>query len=76
MGKRKDSLAFFEQALRLDANFNQARFNLGVVYLSLNDKESALKQYQILRILVPKAAAELYAGIHRDKILFVKHSIH
>ena len=44
-----------------DAN---AHYNLGLAYFSLNDRDSALEQYEILKKLGPKLADELFNQIY------------
>ena len=54
--KPQDALAAFEQALSLDSKHQQARLNLGVVYLfDLKDKQGAIKAWQELLAVNPEA---------------------
>ncbi len=57
----------FEQCnkvLEYDPNNSSAHYNLGIAYISLNDKVSALEQYKILKSLDPEKANELFNFIY------------
>lgn len=55
----------------LKPEFAAAFFNLGVVNLSLKDKDAALNQYAVLKTLDRNLADRLYAMIFQEKILEV-----
>lgn len=49
LGKLDESLTAFSSAVAYDADFDQARYNLGRTYLKLKNPEMAQVQYEILR---------------------------
>lgn len=49
LGKFDESLTAFNSAVAYDADFDQARYNLGKTYLKLKNLEMAQVQYEILR---------------------------
>lgn len=69
--KYQAAAAEFTRAVETDAGFRTARFNLAIVHFMRQDRESALKQYKILKGSDAKLAFELYKFLYRDKILFV-----
>ena len=42
-----------KQAIRINPDFADAHFNLGLAYVLSNDRASALEQYEILKSLDP-----------------------
>jgi Flp pilus assembly protein TadD len=50
----------FRQALSFMPEFKKARFNLGLGYISLDDRESALHEEALLRLLDPEMADKLH----------------
>ncbi|MDE1888710.1 MAG: tetratricopeptide repeat protein [Planctomycetota bacterium] len=57
--------ALKEAAMRVKPNDVDARFRLGLAYLMLDDKSSALKEYKILKNLDKDLAAKLFKRISR-----------
>ncbi|MGQ0542543.1 MAG: trypsin-like peptidase domain-containing protein [Blastocatellia bacterium] len=49
LGKPEESLSAFNNAVAYDADFDQARYNLGRAYLKLGNREMAQVQYEILK---------------------------
>ncbi len=49
LGKAEESLDAFNSAIGYDPDFDKARFNLGLAYLKLGNREMAQVQYEILR---------------------------
>ena len=49
-----------KQAIRIDPDDAVAHYYLGLGYIFLNNKDSALKQYKILKSLDSEMANELY----------------
>ncbi len=49
LGKNGDSLESFNNAVAYDPDLEKARYNLGRVYLKMNNADMARVQYQILR---------------------------
>lgn len=56
------AISAFKHALKIKPDFAEARYNLAAAYLVLNDRGSALKEYDILRDMDAELAHEL---IHR-----------
>ncbi len=65
LGKYKEAIEEFKQAIKIDPNLAKAHYCLGLAYLSLNDKGSALEQYKILKRLDSGLAKELFNDIHK-----------
>ncbi|MBP1599100.1 MAG: hypothetical protein H6Q05_4477, partial [Acidobacteria bacterium] len=51
------------QAVRLDGQFAEAHFNLGVCYLKMGDRSGALRERSALKMLGSSLSDELYAAI-------------
>ena len=58
----------------LKPEFATAFFNLGVVNLSLKDRDAALKQYAVLKTLDRNLADKLYGMIYQAKIFQVSEA--
>ena len=54
----------FKQAIKISPDYAMAHFSLGLAYILLNDRESALKEYKILKNLDLKKADELFDLIY------------
>ncbi|MGQ9746809.1 MAG: trypsin-like peptidase domain-containing protein [Candidatus Caldatribacteriaceae bacterium] len=54
----------FRQDIDSESDDAEAHYNLGVAYLLLNDRDSALEQYKILKNLDPEMADELFNLIY------------
>jgi Tfp pilus assembly protein PilF len=63
LGKYKEAAEAFMQAIRINPDDAGAHLNLGIANLSLNDRDSALEQYKILKSLDPKLANKLFSII-------------
>jgi len=50
-GMYKEGREACKQAIRIDPAFAEAHYNLGATYVFLNDRDSALEQYKILKCL-------------------------
>ena len=61
----EEAIEFFKQAIRLNPNYVDAHFMLGLAYLLLNDRGSALEQYKILKSLDTELANELFNKIYK-----------
>ena len=64
LGKYKEATEAFKQAIRINPDDTDARLSLGIAYLSLNDRGSAVEQYKILKSLDPKLAKKLFSVIN------------
>ena len=63
-GMYKEAIESFRQAIRIDPDDAGAHFNLGDAYLGLNDEDSALEQYEILKSLDSELANKLFDEIN------------
>jgi tetratricopeptide (TPR) repeat protein len=64
-GMYKEAIEVCKQAVGINPDFVTAHCWLGFIYVSLNDKGSALEQYNILKRLDHERANELYTVIHK-----------
>ena len=64
-GKYKEAFESYKQAIRINPDDAEAHFFLGVAYISLSDRDSALKQYAILNRLDTELANELLNEIYK-----------
>ena len=68
----KKTIESYKQAVRINPDYAEAHYYLGVAYIDLNDEEelneklrdSALEQYEILKSLDPERANELFDKIY------------
>jgi len=63
-GLHKKAIEAYKQAIRIKPDIAEAHYNLGVIYLVLNDRGSALEQYKILKTLDPEMANQLFNLIY------------
>jgi tetratricopeptide (TPR) repeat protein len=63
-GMYKEAMKSFKQVVRIDPDDAEVHFNLGLTYLQLNDRGSALEQYEILKSLESGLANELFNAIY------------
>jgi tetratricopeptide (TPR) repeat protein len=68
--KYKQAIENFNRALEINADFEPARYNLALTQILVNDKDSALKQYVLLKNSNSSFAEPLYRFIYRDKIVY------
>lgn len=59
----REAIAEFKSAIRIKRDYVIAHFFLGMSYLAVGDKSSAMDEYKILRTLDPDTATKLYAQI-------------
>jgi tetratricopeptide (TPR) repeat protein len=64
-GMYKEAIEAFKKAIRIDPDYAWAHYNLGVAYLILNDRGSALEQYEILKPLDSELANKLFNVINK-----------
>ena len=55
----------YKQAIRIDPDDVDAHYNLGLVYVLLNDRGSALEQYKILNSFDSELTNELFNSIYK-----------
>jgi tetratricopeptide (TPR) repeat protein len=56
----EESIESYKQATRINPDYADAHCCLGLIYVSLNDKDSALEQYKILKRLDSERANQLF----------------
>jgi tetratricopeptide (TPR) repeat protein len=56
-------MAQFTEALKIKPDYAEAHYELGTVYLAMGDRNSALREYEILKSKNPGLAEALYRGI-------------
>jgi len=61
---RKEAIEAFEQAIRIKPDHADAHCFLGMVYVAIKNKGSALEEYKILKILDKEKANELFNIIY------------
>jgi len=62
----EEAIEFFKQAIRIKPDYADAHNNLGLAYLGLNDRGSALEQYKILKKLDTEQANKLFNFIYSE----------
>jgi tetratricopeptide (TPR) repeat protein len=65
LGKYQEAIDSVKQAVRIKPDYALAHFGLGLIYATLHDKDSALKEYEILKGLDRKLANELLKDINK-----------
>ncbi len=58
-GKLKEAIDHYSHALRINPRFDQARFALALAYVVIGDRDSALRQYEVLKAGNPDLADRL-----------------
>jgi len=71
LGFAYDQLGFHEeareayiQAIRIDPDYAEAHYSLGVAYLLIKDRDSAINEYKILKVLDIDLANKLFDSIY------------
>jgi Flp pilus assembly protein TadD, contains TPR repeats len=70
--KYKAAIDAFKQAVEIDPDQRNIRFNLGIAQLADRNKPGALSQYKMLAESDPDLAQKLYRIIYSDKLVFVQ----
>jgi len=65
LGMYREAIEAYKQAIRIKPDDAKAHAGLGVIYLILNDRGSALEEYRILKDLNPELANKLFNLIYR-----------
>jgi len=60
LGNHSKAIEAFKQAIRIDPDYAEAHYSLGVAYLLIRDRNSALNEYKILKELNIDLANELF----------------
>lgn len=61
--KYQEAVDAFKQAIEINPDDAKLHYFIGNVYILLNDKDSALKKYEILKYLDTQLANELFQKI-------------
>ena len=65
LGKYEEAIEIYRRLLTVYADWPEGHFELGRTYIKTGDKQSALKEHEILKRLDKKKADSLLQEIHR-----------
>jgi tetratricopeptide (TPR) repeat protein len=65
LGHYQDAIEAYKQAIRIKPDDAEAHYLLGITYLIIGDKDSALEEYKILKTLDVELAKELFNLINK-----------
>lgn len=65
LGRHNEAIDAYKQAIRSNPDYAKAHYNLGVAYLGLGDKSSALDEYKVLNELDKESADTLFKLIYK-----------
>jgi tetratricopeptide (TPR) repeat protein len=60
----KEAIESFKQAIKINPDDAKVHISLGLAYLGLNDRGSAMEQYKILKKLDTELANKLFNAIY------------
>jgi len=60
LGLHKEAIEAYKQAIRINPDLVNSHFNLGISYLLIGDKSSALNEYKFLKELDINLANKLF----------------
>jgi len=66
IGRNFEAIAALKQATRINPNHAKAHYSLGLTYLILDNRDSALEEYNILKDLDRKLANSLFDLIYDE----------
>ena len=61
----KEAIESFKQAIKINPDDAKVHISLGLAYLGLNDRGSAVEQYKILKKLDTELANKLFNEIYK-----------
>jgi len=64
-GHLDEVITNLRSAIKLNPNFAEARFGLGMAYSAIGDKQAALKEYRAIKKLDPQLAQQLLSNINQ-----------
>jgi len=64
-GLHREAIEAYKQAIRIKPDYAEAHVILGVIYLSLGDRSSALGEYKILKDIDTEQANKLFNMIYK-----------
>jgi tetratricopeptide (TPR) repeat protein len=65
LGQHQEALKALTEAIRFKPNDAYAHFNLGLTYLSLGNRQSALEEYKVLQSIDKAIAEDLFKRINK-----------
>jgi S1-C subfamily serine protease len=65
LGMHREATDAYKQAIRIKPDFVETHYNLGISYLILNDRGSAVDEYKILKTLDSERANKLFNLIYK-----------
>jgi Tfp pilus assembly protein PilF len=65
LGRYTEAIDIYKQAIGIKPDYALAHYNLGVAYLAIDDKDSAMAEYNILKSLNPEMAKKLLNQINK-----------
>jgi tetratricopeptide (TPR) repeat protein len=65
LGEDQPAAEAFQRAIRMRPNFSLPRYSLGLLYYTMRNQRGAMEQYQILKTLDPRRAAQLLIVINK-----------
>jgi tetratricopeptide (TPR) repeat protein len=65
------AVEIYKQAVELDPDSSNLRYNLAMALTATNNPIGALSQYNLVKEKDPKMADQLYRYLYRDKIIYV-----
>jgi tetratricopeptide (TPR) repeat protein len=63
-GKHREAIKAFKEAILLKPDYAEAHYNLAITYLILKDKDSALREYSVLKNIDHERSVRLFDLIH------------
>ena len=64
LGRYKESLEAYKHVVRIKADFANVYYYMGLLYIDVNNKKSAIEQYETLKILNVRLANKLFEIIN------------
>jgi tetratricopeptide (TPR) repeat protein len=65
----KRAISAYQHALAIAPEYWEARYNLAICYLGLNARNSALREYALLKQAAPQLADNLYEVIYAGQVI-------
>ncbi len=69
-GKYQEAIKQYYETLPINPNNAEAHHNIGNAYLKIRNRDSALKEYEILKTLNPALADALYQKLNKLSVRF------
>ncbi|HEX5833553.1 MAG TPA: tetratricopeptide repeat protein, partial [Pyrinomonadaceae bacterium] len=62
-GRYSEAIESYKEVIKIRPQLAQAYYNLALAYIAINDKPSAMGQYETLKGIDAEMAKQLYAAI-------------